>query len=78
MALSKKFPISPKNPHRICWGCDKYCSSDSLACTGTDLELIRRSGLPRGVVVRRYAVCQDGYIVYSADPSVTVLFAASL
>lgn len=46
-------------------------SPDSLACTGTDLELIRRSGLPRGVVVRRYAVCQDGYIVYSADPSVT-------
>ena len=32
IALSKKFPISPKNPHRICWGCDKYCPSDSLAC----------------------------------------------
>ncbi len=46
-------------------------SVDSLACTGTDLELIRRSGLPRGLTVRRYAVCQDGYIVYSADPSVT-------
>ncbi len=46
-------------------------STDSLACTGTDLELIRRSGLPRGLTVRRYAVCQDGYIVYSADPSVT-------
>jgi cell surface protein SprA len=46
-------------------------SSDSLQCTGTDLELIRRSGLPRGLTVRRYAVCQDGYIVYSADPSVT-------
>ncbi len=46
-------------------------SPDSLACTGTDLELIRRSGLPRGLTVRRYAVCQDGYIVYSADPSVT-------
>jgi cell surface protein SprA len=46
-------------------------SADSIACTGADLELIRRSGLPRGVNVRRYAVCQDGYIVYSADPSVT-------
>ena len=46
-------------------------STDSLACKGTDLELIKRSGLPRGVTVRRYAVCQDGYIVYSADPSVT-------
>ncbi|MDQ8167224.1 MAG: cell surface protein SprA [Gemmatimonadota bacterium] len=46
-------------------------SADSVACTGADLELIRRSGLPRGVAVRRYAVCQDGYIVYSADPTVT-------
>ena len=46
-------------------------SPDSIACTGADLELIRRSGLPRGVAVRRYAVCQDGYIVYSADPAVT-------
>jgi len=46
-------------------------SKDSLACTGVDLAMIKRSGLPRGVSVRRYAVCQDGYIVYSADPSVT-------
>ena len=46
-------------------------SADSLACRGTDLELIRRSGLPRGLSVRRYAICQDGYIVYSADPSVS-------
>jgi hypothetical protein len=29
---SKKFPIAPKYPHRICWGCDKYCAADSLAC----------------------------------------------
>lgn len=30
--VSRKFPASPKNPHRICWGCDKYCPADSLAC----------------------------------------------
>ena len=30
--VSRKFPTSPKNPHRICWGCDKYCPADSLAC----------------------------------------------
>jgi hypothetical protein len=45
--------------------------ADSLQCTGTDLELVRRSGAPRGVTARRHAVCQDGYIVYSADPAVT-------
>jgi len=28
----KKFPLHPKNPERLCWGCDKYCPSDSLAC----------------------------------------------
>jgi hypothetical protein len=30
--MAKKFPIHPKNPERICWGCDKYCPADSLAC----------------------------------------------
>jgi hypothetical protein len=23
---------NPKHPERICWGCDKYCSSDDLRC----------------------------------------------
>jgi hypothetical protein len=27
-----KGPISPKHPDRICWGCDKYCPADDLAC----------------------------------------------
>ena len=30
--MAKKFPVAPKNPHRICWGCDKYCPSDALSC----------------------------------------------
>jgi hypothetical protein len=30
--MAKKFPLHPKNPERICWGCDKYCPVDSLAC----------------------------------------------
>lgn len=25
-------PLNPRNPERICWGCDKYCSADDLAC----------------------------------------------
>lgn len=31
-AVTKKFPIHPRHPERVCWGCDKYCSSDALAC----------------------------------------------
>ena len=27
-----KVPLHPKNPQNICWGCDKYCPADSLAC----------------------------------------------
>ena len=46
-------------------------SADSVQCAGADLELIKRSGTPRGLSVRRYAVCEDGYIVYTADPAVT-------
>jgi len=30
--VTRKFPVAPKSPHRICWGCDKYCPADSLAC----------------------------------------------
>jgi hypothetical protein len=32
VATAKKFPLHPKHPERICWGCDKYCSADSLDC----------------------------------------------
>ena len=31
-----KLPLAPRHPERTCWGCDKYCPADSLACgTGT-------------------------------------------
>ncbi len=25
-------PLHPKNPERTCWGCDKYCPAQDLAC----------------------------------------------
>ena len=35
--MAKKFPLHPKHPERICWGCDKYCPVDSLSCgNGSD------------------------------------------
>lgn len=24
--------MRPAHPERICWGCDKYCPADDLAC----------------------------------------------
>lgn len=30
--MAKKFPLHPKRPERICWGCDKYCAADNLGC----------------------------------------------
>ena len=27
-----KVPLFPKNPDRVCWGCDKYCPADALDC----------------------------------------------
>jgi hypothetical protein len=27
-----EIPLHPKNPDRTCWGCDKYCPADDLAC----------------------------------------------
>lgn len=25
-------PLAPKHPERICWGCNKYCPENDLAC----------------------------------------------
>jgi hypothetical protein len=30
--MSKPFPLHPKHPERICWGCDRYCAVSSLDC----------------------------------------------
>ena len=27
-----KYSLHPRHPERICWGCDKLCPADSLAC----------------------------------------------
>lgn len=33
----KKFPEHPANPHRLCWGCDKFCAADNMLCgNGSD------------------------------------------
>lgn len=30
--MAKPFPLHPKHPERICWGCDRYCATADLAC----------------------------------------------
>lgn len=27
-----RITVRPKHPERICWGCDKYCPAEDLAC----------------------------------------------
>src|SRR5688572_12450812 len=44
---------------------------DSLTCAGVDLALIAASEPPTAPGSRRYAACQDGYIVYTASPAIT-------
>jgi hypothetical protein len=44
---------------------------DTLACTGVDLALIAASEPPIAPGSRRFAACQDGYIVYTASPAIT-------
>jgi RNase P subunit RPR2 len=33
LAKKQKFPLHPKHPERICWGCDKYCPANNLMCS---------------------------------------------
>lgn len=30
--VSRKVLLNPGHPERICWGCEKYCPADDLAC----------------------------------------------
>ena len=30
--MARRIALHPKHPERTCWGCDKYCPADSLAC----------------------------------------------
>jgi hypothetical protein len=35
--MVRKFPLHPRHPERICWGCDRYCPADALGCgNGSD------------------------------------------
>jgi len=35
--MAKKFPMHPKHPERVCWGCDQYCATDAMKCgNGSD------------------------------------------
>jgi hypothetical protein len=27
-----RLPLHPANPERVCWGCDRYCPAEDLAC----------------------------------------------
>ncbi|MEZ4270747.1 MAG: DUF3079 domain-containing protein [Myxococcota bacterium] len=29
---STRFPLRPKHPERVCWGCERYCSANDMAC----------------------------------------------
>jgi cell surface protein SprA len=51
---------------------------ESIACSGVDSLLIAASPLPTGVVSHRFAACDDGYMVYTADPAVTAPDLASV
>lgn len=34
---NKKHPTHPAHPERICWGCNRYCAGNDLACgNGTE------------------------------------------
>jgi hypothetical protein len=27
-----RIPLQPVHPERVCWGCEKYCAENHLAC----------------------------------------------
>lgn len=56
--MAKPFPLNPKHPERICWGCDKYCATDALACgngSGRTLHPVELQG-------------EDWYVGWGVEP----------
>lgn len=37
LPVNPSFPIHPRHPERICWGCKRYCSADDMVC-GSEVE----------------------------------------
>ncbi|WP_371183963.1 DUF3079 domain-containing protein [Xanthomonas sacchari] len=45
--MAKPFPLAPRHPERLCWGCDRYCAANDLACgngAGRTLHPIKTEG----------------------------------
>ena len=35
--MTRRLPIRPGHPERICWGCELFCPADDMRCgNGTD------------------------------------------
>jgi len=49
-----------------------------LACSGADSAMVALSPAPSGLVVHRFAACDNGYMVYTVDPAVTAPNLASV
>ena len=43
--MSKRFPVTPAHPERICWGCDRYCAADSMMCRNGSVATLHPSEL---------------------------------
>ncbi|GAB2316161.1 hypothetical protein SGMN_34760 [Stenotrophomonas geniculata] len=57
--MAKPIPLHPKHPERICWGCDRYCAADALACgngSGRTQHPIETQG-------------EDWYIAWGIEPN---------
>jgi hypothetical protein len=35
-----RLPLNPAHPERTCWGCDKYCPADDLACANGTIRTL--------------------------------------
>jgi hypothetical protein len=40
-----RVPMQPSHPERVCWGCDKYCPADDMACGNGTIRALHPSEL---------------------------------
>ena len=74
-----RIPFQPSHPERICWGCDKYCPADDLACGNGTIRTLHPAELfgadwvewsDRGAEALATSASAAPDVAFAADPRV--------
>ena len=66
--------VQPSYPERICWGCDKYCPADDLACGNGTIRTLHPAELFGADWVEWFDRAKPAATTRDVSPAPDVLF----